>query len=161
MRKCKTKFTMFSLLVVFAMCFSSVNVFAAESSDEGFSYIEFTITEDSSIKVMNQTDYEKVTVLPEWFQGKEIVSQGNLLTASAKGDNMGITVSVQLKVKGLFNQFYNVSGAARTLQCNGQTHNLYNGFGIQSGKTYRFYYKANGTNTQCPSVGMSIVIWSN
>ena len=72
---------------------------------------------------------------------------------------MGITVSVQLKVKGLFNQYYNVSNASRTLTCDGNTHTLFNGFEVQSGKTYRFYYRANGSYTQAPSVTLSAVFW--
>ncbi len=163
--KKKENFTIFtSLMLVLAMYFCTLPASAAASSvsdDSGeMSYIEFTVPEDASVNPRSMQSFvETVTVLPEWFPGKEVVAEHNKLTVSAKGANMGITVSVQLKVKGLFDQYYNVSNASRTLTCDGNTHTLFNGFEVQSGKTYRFYYRANGSYTQTPSVTLSAVFW--
>ena len=43
-----------------------------------------------------------------------------------------------------------------TFQSNGE---IYDFIEVQSGKTYRFYYRANGSYTQAPSVTLSAVFW--
>lgn len=145
-----------SIILVFSVLFSGIGVFACEYNNDDYSYIEFTVPEKSS----TQTFSEDVTVLSEWEPGKAFTAQGSSLTASAKGENMGITVSVKLRVKGLLNQYYDVSNSSRTFSCDGSTHNLYYGFSIASGKTYRIYYKANGSTTQCPDVYLAAIVYN-
>lgn len=156
------KIKLFSILIACIMCISSVNVFALGivQNDYGKDYIEFTVSEEYEARDINQTIVEKVTALFSENPGpNEIKANGNLLTVSGFGDNVGTTVSIQLKVKGLFG-YYKVNGGAATLNCDGEIHHLFNGFNIEAGKTYRFYYKANGGDyTISPKVTLSIVIW--
>lgn len=156
------KFKLISAIIACIMCISSVNAFASEivQNDCEENYIEFTVPEEYGARGINQTIVEEVAVLPTENPGpNQIKANGNLLTVSGIGNNVGVTVSVRLKVKGLFG-YQNVSGGTATLNCDGETHDLFNGFNIESGKTYRFYYMVNGTDhTISPNVRLAIVIW--
>lgn len=147
------------------LCFSCTNMFATEiiemrGIDSG-NYIEFTVPEDYSTYDITQSLVERVTsIYGEYAGTNEIVAEGNLLSVRGVGDNTGTTVNITLRVKGLLNLYYEVSGSTVTLTCDGELHTLYNSFNIQAGKTYRFYYEnVNEDYTVAPNVSLAIVIW--
>lgn len=157
------KLTSILLITILCLCtsFGFVNTYASEETED---YIEFTVPEnfamqDNIAKAANQSFVQKVTTYSEELPGSAFTAQYNKLTVSGRAAGGANTVTIKLKVKGALNQYYTVSGGTKTLTCNNTIYNLFSGFNIQSGKTYRFYYKANGNTTDTADVSLSVIIW--
>lgn len=156
----KKSIVIISLILILCMNVANVNVFATE--DEEWNVIEFSVNDDGSITTItpkNTSFAQTVTALPEEFGGEAWTATNSRLTVSGKASNIGSTVSIHLRKKGLLNQYYKVNGTSATLNCDGQTHNIYSGISVTAGETYKFYYKSNGGNTHTPTVTLGIVLW--
>lgn len=173
-RKFRTIITAMALAI--AMCLTCFPASAVSSTsnnnpnvlfdeEEGMYYFDFTIPENSTLSTTSDwmTSYvDKVgTAAGMESPGNAMYAEYSYLTvsASAQSDTGSLTMAVQLKVKGLLNQYYNVTDGYKTFVCDGQTHHLFAGFSVEVGKTYRFYYKPLNTTTDCPNVTLSAVFW--
>lgn len=174
----KIKNVILVVILIMTMCVPTFAVSAQETSildgdstsnilydeEEGMYYFDFTVPKsilplDASNDWL-QSYYENITATTNYeFIGKEMYSPYSYLTAVARGDTSGVTVAVQLRVKGLLNQYYKVSNGYKTFVCDGETHTLFAGFSVESGKTYRFYYESLGSDNIYPAVTMSAVFW--
>lgn len=165
-------------ILIMTMCIPTFAVSAQETSildsdstsnilydkEEGMYYFDFTIPESISTLDASsdwlQSYYENVTAITNYeITGDEMYSPYSYLTAVVRGDTSGVTVAVQLRVKGLLNQYYKVSNGYKTFVCDGETHTLFAGFSVEAGKTYRFYYESLGSKDIYPTLTMSAVFW--
>ena len=127
------------------------------NEEDGWNYVEFTVPENYSTRT---TFIDDVDVLPgEWGPGSSMKADGNYVTVAARGENLGITVSIQMKVKTIFNTYAPVTSIA-TLRCDGVTHNVFTSFEVEKGKTYRFFYKSNDTVDRTVDVFLSANFWN-
>ncbi len=151
----------FVILTTMCVCPVSAATLSEEActveNEEGWNYVEFTVPENYSARTAFIDD---VDVLPgEWGPGASMKADGNYVTVAARGENLGITVSIQMKVKTIGNLYAPVTSIA-TLQCDGVTHNVFTSFEVEKGKTYRFFYKSNDTANRTVDVFLSANFWN-
>ena len=129
----------------------------AVNEEDGWNYVEFTVPENYSTRTAYIDD---VNVLPgEWGPGASMVADGNYVSVAARGENLGITVSIQMKVKTTGNLYAPVTSIA-TFRCDGVTRTVFNSFAVERGKTYRFFYKSNDTANRTVNVFLSANFWN-
>ncbi len=130
----------------------------AVNEEEGWSYVEFTVPENYSTRTA-YTD----TVWPvygHWDYGEnDMYADGNYVSIAARGENSGLTVSIQMKKK-LSGSVYTPVTSVATLQCDGVTHIVFNSFKVEKGATYRFFYKVNEYSNTSPMVFLSANFWN-
>lgn len=172
-----------SAMLALVMCAMSISTFAAASTvattapsfgtqeanasatpcydeEEGMYYIELQADVVAPANANSQTYMDNVTVLSEAWYGSEMTCNYSLLTASARGDSSGHTITIKLKKYNAIVGYVNVSGSERTLVCDGQTHNIYTSLAVTRGAKYRFYYSiANGSLTDSVGVTLAAVFW--
>lgn len=107
-----------------------------------------------------QTVYDTITALPGGYYTStgDIVAQHSKVSAAVRGDTSGIQVAVQLKVK-IGSNYYNVTNGYNTFTCNGSNYNVFQGLKVDTGKTYRFYFKSLGGNTDAPNLIIAATFW--
>ncbi|MBQ8044056.1 MAG: hypothetical protein IJ272_07935 [Clostridia bacterium] len=171
-----------AVMLVLSMCFANVSVSAASVEsvsqpedvsepvyvtltgeyveEDGKTYVEFTIPETYDTRAM--TDYHEYmeTIYNYERNGGAFTCQGNRITVTAVGENVGASVKIQLEYKGLLNQFYDVSGASKTIVCDGTTKNLFNSITVTPGETYRFTYLQTNMSNVYPKVTLVAVMYT-
>lgn len=160
----------FTVLSILAITSSLLSVNAAEipvesssdqtigfDEDEGMYFIDFTVSPTSDDM---QTVYSSITALPGGFytSTSDIVAEHSIFSASILGDTSNVDVAVQLKVKS-GQSFYNVSGGYTTFKCDGNIYEIFQEKAVTVGKTYRFYFKALGSDTECPNLYIAATFW--
>ena len=155
-----------AIVIITTLCVCPISASAAtventivESAvtEDGWYYVEFTVPESYSAR-NSLTD--NVGALPgEWGPGNSIKAEGNYVSVAARGENLGITVSIQMKKKTIGNLYAPVTSIA-TLQCDGKSHTVFNSFEVEEGATYRFFYKANTTADDTVAVLLVANFWN-
>ena len=155
-----------ALVMIATMCVCPISASAATventttetvGTEDGWSYVEFTDPESYSAR-NSRTD--NIGALPgEWGPGNSIKAEGNYVSVAARGENLGITVSIQMKKKTIGNLYAPVTSIA-TLQCDGKSHTVFNSFEVEEGATYRFFYKANTTADDTVAVLLVANFWN-
>ena len=155
------------LVMVATMCVCPISASAATventttesvGTEDGWSYVEFTVTKSYSARtVYTDTVYPLPTT---FFPGEtEMKADGDHISVAARGTNLGVTVSIQIYVK-VSGNLYNPVSHVEQLVCNGKSYNLFSGFEVNEGSTYRFYYRLDGNTTAQPTVILAASFWS-
>ena len=156
-----------ALVMIVTMCVCPISASAATVEntttesvgiEDSWSYVEFTVPESYSARTVYTDTVHPL--LTGFFPGEtDMEADGDHISVAANGTNLGVTVSIQIYIK-VEGNLYNPVSHIEELLCDGTSYNLFRGFEVEEGETYRFFYRLNGNSTRQPTVILAASFWS-